>query len=136
MARFAPASDSMVRAISAGRAGVSTSIVTSSGMCPFSMRVRTKLKSVCDAAGKATSISLKPILQSILNMPSLRSASIGSKRAWLPSRRSVLIQTGALERVLSGHVRSARRTGGKGRYLPVVFIFESFTRECGSVAAV
>jgi hypothetical protein len=33
--------------------------------------------------------------QSVRNMRILRSAFIGSKSAWLPSRRSVLIQIGA-----------------------------------------
>ena len=51
-----------------------------------------------------------------MNMRSLRSASIGSISAWLPSRRSTLHQTGGLEMTWSGHVRSANATGAKGRY--------------------
>jgi hypothetical protein len=58
MARFAPMSDSKVRLISASRAWVSTWIVTSSGIRSSSMRLRTKSKSVWDAEGKPTSISL------------------------------------------------------------------------------
>jgi hypothetical protein len=50
-----------------------------------------------EADGKATSISLKPMAQSILNICIFLSAFIGSKRAWLPSRRSVLIQTGGVD---------------------------------------
>jgi hypothetical protein len=45
------------------------------------------------------------------------SAFIGSKRAWLPSRRSVLIQTGGVVMVRLGHWRSASWTGGKAAYL-------------------
>lgn len=43
-------------------------------------------------------------------MRSLRSASIGSMRAWLPSRRSTAHQRGALVMTLSGQVRSGRST--------------------------
>ena len=45
--------------MSSGRAWVSTWIVTSSGMRPFSISSRTKSKSVCDADGKPTSICLE-----------------------------------------------------------------------------
>src|SRR5690606_29833707 len=64
-----------------------------------------------------TSISLKPILTSCSNMRILRSMSMGSINAWLPSRRSTLHHTGGLESTASGHVRSVKRTGTKGRYL-------------------
>ncbi len=69
---------------------------TSSGMWPSSMRLRTKPNSVSEADGKPTSISLKPMAQSILNICIFLSAFIGSNRAWLPSRRSVLIHTGGV----------------------------------------
>jgi hypothetical protein len=51
------------------------------------------------------------------NMRILRSAFIGSKSAWLPSRRSVLIQIGGALSVRPGHCRSASWTAGKGVYL-------------------
>src|SRR5690606_10170239 len=43
-------------------------------------------------------------------MRSLRSAFMGSMRAWLPSRRSTAHQRGAVSMRLSGHVRSGRET--------------------------
>ena len=121
IARFAPRSESNVRSIRSSRACVSTSIVTSSGMWPPSISSRTKLKSVSDADGNATSISLKPIATSVLNIRILRAASIGSNSAWLPSRRSVLIQIGAFVIVRDGHVRSGRLTGVNGRYFVAGF---------------
>ena len=81
------------------------------------MSWRTKPNSVSEAEGKAISISLKPMAQSVLNMRIFFSAFIGSKSAWLPSRRSVLIQIGAWVMVRPGHWRSTRLTGGKGTYL-------------------
>ncbi len=101
-------------------------MVTSSGMWPPSISVRTKLKSVSDADGKATSISLKPMSTSILNMRSLRSPFIGSNSAWLPSRRSVDIQIGARVRVFDGHWRSVSAIGATGRYL----VFGCFNMMC------
>ena len=92
-------------------------MVTSSGMWPPSISVRTKLKSVSDADGKATSICLKPMSTSILNMRILRSPFIGSNSAWLPSRRSVDIQIGAWLMARDGHWRSASGIGVTGRYL-------------------
>jgi hypothetical protein len=53
-------------------------MVTSSGTSFSSMISRTKSKSVCEAAGNPTSISLKPIFTSMSNMRRLRAASIGS----------------------------------------------------------
>ena len=58
IARGAPSSAWKVRSISSGRHWVSTWMCTSSGIAPSSMISRTKSKSVCDAAGKPTSISL------------------------------------------------------------------------------
>src|ERR1700692_1700656 len=81
------------------------------------MRKRTKSKSVCDAEGKPTSISLKPIATSVSNIRSLRSCPMGLIRAWLPSRRSTAHQIGAWVIVPLGHRRSARSMGGTiGRY--------------------
>src|SRR5689334_18007460 len=91
-------------------------MVTSSGIIFFSISSRTKSKSVSDAAGKPTSISLKPMSQSILNMRVLRSESIGSISAWLPSRRSTAHQIGALVMTLDGHCRFGRSMGLKGTY--------------------
>ncbi len=50
-------------------------------------------------------------------MRSLRSASMGSISAWLPSRRSTLHQIGARVMARDGHCRSGNATGWTGRYL-------------------
>ena len=47
----------------------------------------------------------------------LRSASIGSISAWLPSRRSTLHQTGGAVITRDGHCRSGKAIGANGRYL-------------------
>ena len=116
MARLAPRQASKVRSISSGRLCVSTWMVTSSGIILCSISSRTKSKSVSDAAGKPTSISLKPIWQSSLNIRVLRSESIGSISAWLPSRRSTAHQIGGLVMTLDGHCRLGRSMGLKGTY--------------------
>jgi hypothetical protein len=59
---FGADADSTVRRISSSRAWVRTMMVTSSGMRFSSTSMRTKSKSVCEADGKPTSISLMPIL--------------------------------------------------------------------------
>ena len=84
----------MVRRISSSRACVITMIVTSSGISFCSMRSRTVWKSVSDADGNPTSISLRPTAHSVLNSRFLVSRLMGSNSAWLPSRRSVLHHTG------------------------------------------
>jgi hypothetical protein len=117
MARLAPMQDSTVRRISSSRAWVSTMMVTSSGMRFSSTSMRTKSKSVCEADGKPTSISFTPICTSFSKKRSFFSGLIGSIRAWLPSRRSVLIQIGGWVMMRFGHWRSASGTAGKGRYL-------------------
>src|SRR5471032_309389 len=114
MARLAPAADSTVRRINSSRDWVSTTMVTSSGMRFSSTSLRTKSKSVCEAEGKPTSISLTPILISNSKKRNFLSALIGSINAWLPSRRSVLIQIGGLLMTLFGHWRSDNCTGGNG----------------------
>ena len=101
------------------RACVSTCTVTSSGMSPLSMRVRRKVYSVSLAAGKPTSISLKPTLTSNLKNSTFCSRVIGSISAWLPSRRSTLHQTGARS-MLSFSAQSMQRTGGR-KYCLVYF---------------
>src|SRR4029079_7346214 len=116
IACLAPRQASKVRSISSGRDCVSTWMVTSSGIIFFSISSRTKSKSVSDAAGKPTSISLKPIWQSSLNIRVLRSESIGSISAWLPSRRSTAHQIGGLVMTLDGHCRAGRSMGLKGTY--------------------
>lgn len=58
IACLAPRTDSKVRSISSGLAWVRTWITTSSGIRSSSMICRTKSKSVWEAAGKPTSISL------------------------------------------------------------------------------
>ena len=79
---------------------------------------RWKSKSVWLAEGNPTSISLKPTSTSVWNSASLRSESIGSIRAWFPSRRSTLAQRGAFSNWRSGHVRSCSWSGTCERYLP------------------
>ncbi len=81
------------------------------------MMRRWKSKSVWLADGNPTSISLKPTSMSVWNNASLRSESMGSMRAWLPSRRSTLAQRGALVNWRSGQVRSASTSGTCERYL-------------------
>src|SRR3954454_16240827 len=91
-------------------------MVTSSGTRSSSTRARTKSKSGWEADGKPTSISLNPICTSVANMRRFRSMSIGSIRAWLPSRRSTAHHLGARRIVADGQVRSASGTGSYGRY--------------------
>ncbi len=71
-------------------------MVTSSGISFCSMRSRAVRKSVSDADGNPISISLSPTEQSVLNSRFLVSRLMGSNRAWLPSRRSVLHHTGTV----------------------------------------
>ena len=78
MAFFTPCRDSIVRRISDSRACVSTWMLTSSGIRFSSISRRTKLNSVCEADGKPTSISLKPMFTSSWNISSLRSTLMGS----------------------------------------------------------
>src|SRR5688572_14198191 len=103
--------------MSSSRAWVSTMMVTSSGIRFCSMRSRAVRKSVSDADGKPISISLRPTEHSVLNRRFLVSRLMGSNRAWLPSRRSVLHHTGTLFSVREGHCRFGRSMVGKGRYL-------------------
>jgi hypothetical protein len=92
-------------------------MVTSSGTRSSSMSWRMKSKSGWLAEGKPTSISLNPICTTVSNMRRLRAGSIGSMRAWLPSRRSTEHQRGAFSIRRSGQVRSGRSSGRNGRYL-------------------
>src|SRR5690554_7015793 len=85
-------------------------MVTSSGMRSPSIRERTKSKSVWEAEGKPTSISLKPIFTSRSKKRCLRSWSMGSISDWLPSRRSTLVQIGGCSMRRLGHWRSGRST--------------------------
>jgi hypothetical protein len=48
------------------------------------------------------------------NMRRLRAGLIGSISAWLPSRKSVDSQRGAVVMVLPGQVRPGRSMGGNG----------------------
>lgn len=82
-------------------------MVTSLGMRLSSISLRTKLKSVSDAEGNATSISFRPTATNCSKKRSLRAASMGSISAWLPSRMSVLIQIGGALGRRVGHWRSA-----------------------------
>ncbi len=91
-------------------------MVTSSGIRSSSISWRTKSKSVWLADGKPTSISLKPMATSVWNMRSLRTGSIGSMRAWLPSRRSTAHHRGALVSLWSGQWRSGSSSGTNAWY--------------------
>ncbi|MNT81188.1 hypothetical protein D3C72_2207570 [compost metagenome] len=98
------------------------------------MRRRTKSKSVCDAAGKPTSISLKPMRTSSSKSFILRSPFMGSNKAWLPSRKSVDSHTGAWVMLRVGHWRSVNATGAMGWYL--VAGLEIMTKAPRTVCAV
>ena len=98
-------------------AWTSTWIVTSSGIRPWSIRVRSISYSVSEAEGKPISISLKPISHKSRKNSSFCSRFMGLIRAWLPSRRSTLHQAGALVMALSGQVRPGSFMGSKGLYL-------------------
>jgi len=117
MARRAPTRDSKLRSIRGARAWVSTWMVTSAGTRSSSISWRTKSKSVCDAAGKPTSISLNPMRTRSSNMRSLRAGPMGSISAWLPSRRSTLHQTGGSVMVRPGQARSGRSIGWNAVYM-------------------
>ena len=67
MARGAPTSDSKVRSMSSSRHWTSTWMVTSSGIRPSSMIWRWKSKSVWEAEGNPTSISLNPMSTRVWN---------------------------------------------------------------------
>ena len=112
MTRRAPSRLSTVRSIKSSRACTSTWMVTSAGMRFSSMRRRLKANSVLEAAGKPTSISLKPHFTKASNISSFWETFIGTARAWLPSRRSTEHQIGALVRTRSGQVRSGKAMGG------------------------
>jgi hypothetical protein len=75
------------------------------------MSRRAKSYSVCDAEGNPISISLKPSSTSSANSSSFLATDIGCTRAWFPSRRSTLHQSGARSIVLSGQRRSVSRIG-------------------------
>ena len=92
MALLAPSIDSKVRRMRSSRHWVRTWMVTPSMRSP-SINSRTKSKSVCDAAGKPTSISVKPISTRRSHMRRLRTESIGRpapgcRREDRPSTRS------------------------------------------------
>ena len=107
----APFTASNVLRMMCSLACVSTWIVTSSGIMSCSISVRTSSYSVSDAAGKPTSISLKPISTRSRKNSSFSSRLIGSINAWLPSRRSTLHQTGAFS-TYSFFAQSMHVSGG------------------------
>ena len=92
-------------------------MVTSSGIEVFLDEDADEVVVGLGGRGKPTSISLKPIFTSASNMRRFRSGSMGSMRAWLPSRRSTEHQRGAFVSFLSGQVRSRSSSGTNGRYL-------------------
>src|SRR5690606_11865267 len=63
------------------------------------------------------SISFRPMATRHLKKRIFFSASMGSISDWLPSRRSVDSQIGALSSTLFGQVRSGRLMGAKAWYL-------------------
>ena len=92
----------------------STWMVTSSGMRLRSMSSRTKSKSGWEAAGKPTSMCLKPMWVISAHICSFWATVMGSTSAWLPSRRSTAHQSGARSSTRLGHWRSARLITGHG----------------------
>ena len=120
MARGAPRRHSYVRSISSGRHCVSTWIVTSSGIRSSSMSWRMKSKSGWRRRREADLDLLEAhVEQDVPNMRRLRSGSIGSMSAWLPSRRSTQHHSGRLVDA-SGRARCGpcSCSGRNGRYLP------------------
>ena len=95
------------------------------------MSVRTQSNSVCEAEGKPTSICLKPMRTSILNISIFSSTFIGSTSAWLPSRRSTEHQMGAFSSRREGHWRSGSVIGGQGTY----FFMARVSPRCSSKKA-
>src|SRR5262249_5291574 len=81
------------------------------GIRSSSIRIRTKSKSGWLADGKPTSISLNPIEATASNIRRLRTGSIGSINAWLPSRRSTEHQVGARSMRRFGHWRAGMERG-------------------------
>src|SRR5258705_12962835 len=80
------------------------------------MSVRQNANSAADAAGKPTSISLKPMPTRASNKVRFRAPSMGFTKAWLPSRRSTLHHVGADTIRLVGQSRSGRSMPGYARY--------------------
>ena len=89
-----PSRAAKVFSIICSRDWVRTCTVTLSGIRFSSISVRRNWYSVSDAAGKPTSISLKPILQRSLKNSTFSSKFMGVMRDWFPSRRSTLHQIG------------------------------------------
>jgi hypothetical protein len=77
--------------------------------------LRTKSKSVCEAEGKPFDF-LQADLDQQVEDAQLLSALIGSISAWLPSRRSVLIQIGGLLMIGVRPLTVGQLTAGKARY--------------------
>ena len=98
IACLTPCNASKVFAMMCSLACVKTWMVTSSGMRFCSIKVRQNSYSVSEAAGKPTSISLKPISTKTLKNSNFSSRLIGVINAWLPSRKSTLHQIGGLSR--------------------------------------
>ena len=118
-----PLSASKVLRIKCSRLCVSTCNDTSSGTKPSSIIFLMNLYSVSLAAGKPTSISLKPISMSVLNSLSFWSIFIGTASAWLPSRKSTLHHTGAESIFLSGHCRFGNFTSKRRLYFNILLFF-------------
>ena len=114
---LAPRMASKVRRIRCSRAWTSTWMVTPGGIKSCSIRVRRISYSVSEEAGNPTSISRKPMEVSIWKNSTFCSRFMGLTRAWLPSRRSTLHHTGALQRTWSGQVLFCSPMGTKGLYL-------------------
>ena len=111
IALFAPFKASKVFLMICSLACVKTWMVTSSGIRSFSIKVRKNVYSVSEAAGKPTSISLKPTFTKSLKNSTFSSRLIGMIRAWFPSRRSTLHHVGAFV-IYSFFVQSRDVSGG------------------------
>ena len=126
---FAPLTALKVSSIKWSLACVKTWIVTSSGIKSFSIKSLTKSKSVFEADGNPTSISLNPVSNYNWKNLCFFSEPIGSIKAWLPSLKSTLHQIGFLEIIFPGHLRSLRSILSNGKYFEV-FVFVFFCMLC------
>ena len=118
MARRAPTSDSKVRSISSSRHCTSTWIVDVVGdqllVDDQALEVEVGLRGRREADLDLLEADRRPASGTA---PACAPESMGSIRAWLPSRRSTLAQRGARVNWRSGQVRSGRTRGTCERYL-------------------
>jgi hypothetical protein len=82
------------------------------GDVPPSMRLAHEVEVGLRGGRESDLDFLEADVAELRNMRILRSMFIGSKSAWLPSRRSVLIQIGAFSMIAVRPLRSTSFTGG------------------------